>query len=93
MTVVICESNIQGGHELLHLAMDRVISRRKITIILMTETVFQTIKELAKCQGMKGLKLCIKSGHILFDSAWIAGVDYHNSDDYSDKNNKRKDHL
>ena len=35
-------------------------------------------------------KLYTKSGHILFDLAWIAGVDYHDSDDYSDENDREK---
>ena len=74
-------SNVQEGHKLLNF---------KVTIIPMTETVIQTIEELAKCQGMKGLKLCTKSGHILFDLACIAGVDYYNFDDYSNGNDHEK---
>ena len=68
----------------------RVISQCKVTIIPMTETVIQTIEELAECHGMKGLKLCTKSSHILFDLAWIAGVDYYSSSDYSDRNDHEK---
>ena len=77
--------------------MGRVISQCKVTIIPMTETVIHTIKDLAKCQGMKGLKLHTKSGHNLFDLAWIAGVDYEYSDqntesddDYTNENDHKK---
>jgi hypothetical protein len=35
---------------------------------------------------MKGLRLQSKSGQILWDSAWIAGVDYYDDEDEDDEN-------
>ena len=34
------------------------------------------MEALAKADGMKGLKIRSRTGEILYDSAWIAGVDY-----------------
>jgi hypothetical protein len=69
-------SNIQGGHELMNLATGKTITRRKVTVVPMTQAVIDTVERMASQQGMKGLKLRTKTGNILFDSAWIAGVDY-----------------
>ena len=44
---------------------------------------------MAEQEGMKGLRFKTKSGQILWDSAWIAGVDYDKDDfeeDYGNKN-------
>ena len=41
-----------------------------------TATVIKTVEALAKADGMKGLKIRSRTGEILYDSAWIAGVDY-----------------
>ena len=41
-----------------------------------TATVIKTVEALAKADGMKGLKIRSRTGEILYDSAWIAGVEY-----------------
>ena len=51
-------------------------------------SVIRAVEALAHKQGMKGLQFKTKTGHILWDSAWIAGVDYEEDDkdqDYDDK--------
>jgi hypothetical protein len=73
-------ANLQGGHELLHLATGRVITRRNVTVIPMTPSVIKTIKDMATAEGMKTLQLMTKSGRILYESTWIAGVDYKEQD-------------
>ena len=57
--------NIQGGHGLLHLASNRVLSPRKVTVVPITQDVISNIERIAARQGMKGLKLRTKSGQIL----------------------------
>jgi hypothetical protein len=35
-----------------------------------------TIETMAETQGMKGLRLHTKTGQVLYNSSWLAGVDY-----------------
>ena len=42
----------------------------------MTQAIINLVEAMADKQGMDGLKLTSCTGHILWDSAWIAGVDY-----------------
>jgi hypothetical protein len=82
-------SNKQGGHELLDLRTGRLITRRAITPVPMTQSVIELVHALAERDNMpNGLKITTKTGHILYDSAWIAGVDYEhedeNNEDYDD---------
>jgi hypothetical protein len=58
-------SNIQGGHELYNISTRRVISRRKVTIIPMTDRIVKLIESLAVKDGMKGLKLVAKDGCVV----------------------------
>lgn len=81
--------NAQGGHELLHLATGRIITRRKVTMLPMPTSVIQLVNELAAKEGIKGLKLALKNGTILYDSDVsmvdiVAGVDEDKSDDAED---------
>ncbi|KAG7373398.1 reverse transcriptase RNA-dependent DNA polymerase [Nitzschia inconspicua] len=79
--------NDQGGHELLHLATNRIITRRQVTPIPLTPAAIQAVHTLAENQGMpRGLKISSRTGPILYDSAWIAGVDYDEEafDEYDD---------
>jgi hypothetical protein len=64
-------SNAQGSHELFHLTM----------VLPIPISVIAAVNELAAAEGMKGLCMKKKSGHILNDSAWIAGVDYDDAKD------------
>ncbi len=69
-------SNVQGGHELLHLTTQRVITRCKVTVIPMPTTVITAVEAMATSDGIKSLQLKTKSGSLLYDSTWIAGVDF-----------------
>ncbi|KAG7371066.1 reverse transcriptase RNA-dependent DNA polymerase [Nitzschia inconspicua] len=69
--------NDQGGHQLLHIATNRVITRRQVTPLPITPAVIKAVHQLAEDQGMPpGLKITSRNGPLLYDSAWIAGVDY-----------------
>ena len=41
-------SELQGGHEVLHLATGRVINRHKVTPVVMTEMVIRRVENMAK---------------------------------------------
>jgi hypothetical protein len=70
-------NNIQGGHELLHLQTNAVITRRQLTKMVLTPSIIRVVHQLAKLDKMPiGLKIANRADLILFDSAWIAGVDY-----------------
>jgi hypothetical protein len=62
----------------------------------MTTSVIKTIEDMANAEGMKTLQLMTKSGRILYDSTWIAGVDFTEQDDdqesyhYADDNDKEE---
>ena len=69
-------SNKQGGHEVLNLATGRTITRRNVTPAPLTQHVIDTVHLLADRDNMTdGLKIQSKTGTILYDSAWFAGVD------------------
>jgi hypothetical protein len=69
--------DFQGGHELLHLPTNSLITRRVVTPVPITPSVIQQVHALAEQEGMpKGLKISNRTGRIFYDTAWIAGVDY-----------------
>jgi hypothetical protein len=42
----------------------------------MPTTVIKAVEDMATSGGIKSLQLKTKSGSLLFDSTWIAGVDF-----------------
>jgi hypothetical protein len=69
--------NAQGGHELLHLQTNCVVKRRNLTKIPITPSIIKQVHALAELDGMPlGLKITNRANIIIFDTAWIAGVDY-----------------
>jgi hypothetical protein len=69
--------NNQGGHHLLDLQTGCTIKRCTITTIPITENVIDLVHSMAENDNMKtGLEIETRSGTILYDSSWIAGVDY-----------------
>jgi len=69
--------NPQGGHQVLDLSTGRTRERPIVHKIPVTEHVIQRVNALAKRQHMPmGLKVQAKDNTVLYDSAWIAGVDY-----------------
>ena len=79
----------QVGHEVLNLATGQPITRHVVTPVPITATIINAVEALAAKEGMKGLRMTTKTGQILWDSAWTAGVDYadeteHDADDEND---------
>ena len=69
--------NAQGGHELLHLPTNSVLTRRKVTPVPITPAILKQVHTLATNERMpEGLEIENKTGQVFYDSAWIAGVDY-----------------
>jgi hypothetical protein len=68
--------NIQGGHELMDLKTGRVITRRRVTEIPVTELVIQAVENMAHEQGLTTLKITGRHTSSLYPADWIAGVDY-----------------
>ena len=58
--------NQQGGHELLHLPTNQLITQPTVTPIPITPAIIKQVHQL---------KTTNRVGHVLFDNAWIAGVD------------------
>jgi hypothetical protein len=48
--------NMQGGHELYDLNLNRVITRARVTLILVKDVVIKAIEQIAQDQGFKSLK-------------------------------------
>ncbi len=69
--------NLQGGHQLLHLPTNSLITRRQVTPVPITPAIINQVHALATQEQMpKGLKLANRTGQLFYDTAWIAGVDY-----------------
>ena len=67
----------QGGHELLHIATNKVITRSRVTPVPITPAVIKLIHAIAKEENMpKGLKIENRTNTVLFDAAWTAGVKF-----------------
>jgi len=79
----------QVGHEVLNLATGQSLTRYQVTSVPITATIIKAVEALAEKDGMQGLHITTKTGQILWDSAWTAGVDYDEDDDdvdYDDDN-------
>jgi hypothetical protein len=62
-----------------------MITRRCITPIPITPAIIKMVHRIAKQDGMpKGLKITNCTRQVLFNSTWIAGVDY-DEDEFEDK--------
>jgi hypothetical protein len=61
-----------------------MIARCCITPILITPAIIKMVHCIAKKDGMpKGLKITNHTGQVLYNSTWIAGVDY-DEDEFED---------
>lgn len=66
---------MQGGHELLHLATNKIITQRAFMPVLMTDSVIKHIELLAKADNITSLKFENKNRTTTYDTDWLAGVD------------------
>ena len=63
----------QGGHELLHLATNAVITRNRVTPVPITPAVIKIVHDIAKEENtQKGLKIVNRTNTVLFDAASAA---------------------
>ena len=88
--------NEQGGHNILHLQTGCKITRRRVTPLPITPAVIKQVHRLAEMDGMsKGLKITNHTGQVIYDSTWIAGVDYDedqfNDEDYNPESDNGDD--
>ena len=63
----------------------RKIIRYKVTEFPITDTVIRTVEEMARSQGMYDYSSKSKTGEILHDTDWIAGVEF--ADDHPNDDN------
>jgi hypothetical protein len=69
--------NAQGGHELVHLQTNRVVKRTNLTTVPITPSIVTQVHALAELEEIpRGLKITNRANQVIFNSAWIAGVDY-----------------
>lgn len=80
--------NSQGGHELMDLRSGRVITRRRITEIPVTELVIQAVENMATQQGISTLKITGRNQLPIYPVDWLAGVEY---DEYDHNQNQNPD--
>ena len=79
--------NYQEGHVLLDLATKMKITRRKVTAMPVTNIVIDAVEKMAEQDGHPKIVIRSRTGEILYDSTWTAGVDYEedaHEDDYQD---------
>ena len=67
---------IENGHEVYNLATKRIIQRRDLTVLPITPTVIKAVEDIAAEEQQKGLRINTKTGQVIYDSSWTAGVDY-----------------
>jgi len=53
-----------------------VITRRDLTPIPITPIIIETVEGLAQQDNSKGFRFRTQNGQVLYDTSWIAGVDY-----------------
>ena len=67
----------------------RVITRRRITEVPVTELVIKAVENLAIEQGINTLKITGRNTQPLYPADWIEGVEYNQNDhgdaDYHDE--------
>jgi hypothetical protein len=76
---------LQPAYELLNLDTGKIITRRNIRPVPVTNQIINRVHELADADGMKHLRVTDKYDNKLLPAAWLAGVDYdENLDDEED---------
>jgi hypothetical protein len=79
--------NIQGGHHLLDLNTGQTIKRRTVTQVPITQSIIDLVHKLAEKDNIsEGFKITNRNNMTLFDSSWIAGVDY--VDEHEEESNE-----
>ena len=72
----------QGFHDFLLLQTKSIITRNHVTPDPITPTVINQVHSISYREGMpSGIKISNRTVLVLYDSAWISGVDYSEEDD------------
>jgi hypothetical protein len=62
----------QGGHKLLHLPTNKIVTQRNLTPLPITKSILNYITAIVTNKGMPiDLKIHSKSDSLLYDLAWI----------------------
>jgi hypothetical protein len=86
--------NEQGGHTLLDLRSGRLITRRNITAIPITQRVIDMVHKMAENKGIpNGCKIDSRTGLTLYDSSWIAGVGANQNHNASETEYETEDEI
>jgi hypothetical protein len=78
-------SNANGGHEVLHLATNEIITWRNLTVIPITPAVIKAVETLAKRDDVYSFKIESQKGVLLYNSS-TAGVDDEDDEDVDPSN-------
>jgi hypothetical protein len=72
----------KGGHELPHLPTNQIIVRQYVTHVPISPAIIKQVHQIAEAEEMpNGLKIKNRVNNVLYDHAWITGVDYENDED------------
>ncbi|KAL7564642.1 hypothetical protein ACA910_009330 [Epithemia clementina (nom. ined.)] len=91
----------QTGYELLDLRTNRVINRGSFTMVPINQNIIELVHQLSESDNLPtGLKIATRTGHIIYDSTWIAGVDYdenydsnYNENDENENDSSDEDYI
>ena len=75
---------VGNSHEVYDLSTQRIIERRRMTVLPITPTIIKAVEDIATQQNQKGLRIKTKRGLTIYDSTWTAGVDYESDEDEDD---------
>ena len=82
----------QGVHEFLHLQTNSVVTRNRVTPAPITPTIINQVHSINDREGMtSGIKISNITALVLYDSAWIAVVDYSENDDCENESGNEED--
>jgi hypothetical protein len=85
-------SNQRGSHELLNLNTGHRITHQKVMPVPIMQHIIDLIHKMAENDGMPdGLKIQNHHGVVLYNSSWIAGVNYEEDEDYEEQDNEEED--
>ena len=76
---------VRNGHELYNISTQCVITRPHVTELPIPPTVIKAVEAIAASQKQKGLRIKARNGQVLYDSSWIAGVDFLEDDESNDE--------
>ena len=84
---------VRNGHEIFNLQTERTSIRRALTSLPISNNVIKAVEAIAHRQALTNLRMTPRTGKILFDSSWTAGVDYldEEDEDESDSDNEYTD--